>query len=43
MADRSALDDGNWVRFKLNVTDGNGLTAADYMTMTINGTTWTPE
>ena len=42
MADRSALDDGNWIEFRLTVTDGDGESHSDTVTMTIQGTTWKP-
>ena len=41
MTDRSALDDGNWIKFGLTVTDGDGEQSTDTVTVTISGTTWT--
>ena len=40
MADRGALDDGNWIDFELTVTDGDDESASDTMRLTIRGTTW---
>ena len=40
MTDRSALDDGNWIKFEFTVTDGEQST--DTVTVTISVTYWPP-
>ena len=40
VTDRRALDNGQTVEFELTVTDGDGETATDTVTMTIQGSTW---
>ena len=41
MTDRTTVDDGNWITFELTVTDGDGETHTDTVTLTIQGSTWT--
>lgn len=43
MTDEAALDDGNWIEFRLTVSDGDGESSTDFARMTIQGTTWTPD
>ena len=40
MTDRKALDNGQSIDFQLTVTDGDGESATDTVTMTIEGSTW---